>query len=293
MPPRGTNTPRLAHPSCYAAVAGVLLVLLAACEPPGKPKLRDDPQAAPVDFKTLYSQNCEACHGVGGKNGPGRILNDSLYLAILPRETLRQILIHGRPGTSMPAWAQSDGGPLNPKQIDALVDGFYKNWAHPAQFAGKPLPPYAAADEKGDPDAGRKLFARSCFMCHGPGARVGLITDPNYLSLVSDQMLRTSILIGRPDLGMPDYRNLKAGKALSSEDVSDLVAFLVSKRPADAMTAQNTAGSGSGSHVNDSGTGNAGPIVKGNEGSGHGPGSPQQKKGEGNKSRGSSQQGVK
>ena len=137
-------------------------------------------------------------------------------------------------------------------------------------------------------------------MCHGPGAKVGSVTEPAYLSLVSDQMLRTSILVGRPDLGMPDYRHLKLGKALTDSDVSDLVAFLSSKRPVQiegaAMTA--TAGglsSGSVSARNEStGTGEQGASSRGNEGSGHGPGSPRKERGEGNKSTGSSsQQGIK
>ena len=190
-----------------------------------------------MDFKTIYAQNCTGCHGVDGKNGPGRILNDSLYLAILPRESLRQILIHGRAGTAMPAWATSDGGPLSMKQIDVLVNGMYQNWAKPVSLPDPPS--YAVGDAKGDPNAGRKLFARDCYMCHGPGARVGLVTDPSYLSLVSNQMLRTSIMVGRPDLGMPDYRHLNAGKALSNQDVADLVAFLVSKRPPLAEQAQS------------------------------------------------------
>ena len=267
-------------------------LLLSACDPPGKPRLTEDPQAQPMDFKTLYSQNCTGCHGVDGKNGPGRILNDSLYLAILPHENLRQILIHGRAGTAMPAWAKSDGGPLSSQQIDVLVNGIYQNWAKPVSLPDPPA--YSVGDDKGDADAGRKLFTRNCYMCHGPGARVGLVTDPAYLSLVSNQMLRTSIMVGRPDMGMPDYRNLKAGKALTNQDVTDLVAFLVSKRPASASRAQSAETmEGSGSHSIDTGSGGNGPITKGNEGSGNGPGSPQKKTGEGNKTRGSSQQGIK
>lgn len=280
-------------------VAAGLLFLQAACDPPGKPKLVASTESGSLDFQTLYAGNCKACHGIDGKNGPGRILNDPLYLAILPRQTLHDILVHGRPGTAMPAWERSQGGPLAPKQIDALVDGIYRNWAKPVQFGSTPHPPYAE-DAKGNADSGRKLFARNCFMCHGPGARIGPITDPNYLSLVSDQMLRTSILIGRPDLGMPDYRHLKLGKALSDQDVSDLVAFLVSKRPPDYLNAQNIeaggggASSSSGTHVVDTGNGQGGPVVKGDEGSGNGPGSPQKKKNEGNKfDGGSSRYGVK
>lgn len=288
---------------CSVALSCALIFFLAACDPPGKPK-PEVPSQDVTDFKVLFSANCEGCHGVDGKNGPGRILNDALYLAVLPRETLKQILIHGRPGTAMPAWAKSEGGPLTPQQIGILVDGIEKNWAKPIDFRGAQPPAYSAGENHGNLDSGRKLFARSCFMCHGPGAKVGPVTDAAYLSLVSDQMLRTSIIVGRPDLGMPDYRILKLGKPLSDGDITDVVSFLSSKRPTNAATAQpgdanNGAQAGqqvgpTGTHVNESGTGQGGPTSKGNEGSGNGPGSPRKERGEGNKSTGaSSQQGIK
>ena len=288
---------------CLLAGLCVLSLSLAACDPPGKPK-RELPSQDITDFKVLFSDNCEGCHGADGKNGPGRILNDALYLSILPRETLKDILIHGRAGTAMPAWAKSEGGPLTPQQIDALVDGIEKNWAKPVDFLGSQPPTYNAGAASGNADSGRKLFLKNCFMCHGPGAKVGPVTDPAYLSLVSDQMLRTSIIVGRVDLGMPDYRHLKLGKALRDQDITDLVAFLASKRPVDAMVAQpgvsdNGARGGQqvgpeGTRVNENGSGETGPTSKGNEGSGNGPGSRRHERGEGNKSTGaSSQQGIK
>ena len=192
-------------------LAGISLIALSAmsCDPPGKPHLEDSTLPQDVtDFKTLYGENCSGCHGAEGRNGPGRILNDPLYLAILPRESLKKILTYGRAGTAMPAWDKSQGGPLTSKQVDALVNGIEQNWAKPVNFRNTQPPAYEAGDNKADPDAGRKLFLRNCFMCHGPGAKIGPVTDVNYLSLVSNQMLRTSIIVGRPDVGMPDYRNV-------------------------------------------------------------------------------------
>ena len=54
--------------------------------------------------------------------------------------------------------------------------------------------------------------------------------DPSYLALVSDQYLRTTVVAGRADLGMPDWRGFIAGRALSPEEISDVVAWLVTKR---------------------------------------------------------------
>jgi cytochrome c553 len=163
------------------------------------------------------------------------------------------------------------------------VDGIEKNWAKPGQFQGVTLPSYSGNGETGDPVHGKKLFGRACFMCHGPGAPIGSITDPTFLQLVSNQLLRTSIIEGRADLGMPDYRTVNLGHALSDQDITDLVAYLASLRP----TAPNV----QAMHTYESGSGQSGSITKGNEGSGNGPGSPQQKQNEGNKGKGSSSQG--
>jgi hypothetical protein len=54
--------------------------------------------------------------------------------------------------------------------------------------------------------------------------------DPSYLALVSDQHLRTTVIAGRAELGMPDWRGYIAGRALAPEEISDVVAWLVTKR---------------------------------------------------------------
>jgi cytochrome c oxidase cbb3-type subunit III len=270
--------------SCSLACASLLLVGASACDPPGKPKAREDTDTRDItDFRTLYNENCEGCHGADGKNGPGRPLNDPLYLAIVPKEELQKVITYGRRGTGMPAWALSQGGPLTDKQVNALVNGIEQNWAKPVNFGKAPAPSYAAGNTTGDADHGRKLFLKDCFACHGQGAPIGPVTDPAYLSLVSDQLLRTAIIQGRPDLGMPDYRVINAGHALADQDITDLVAFLASKRPITPDV--------QGLHTNESGAGQSGPMVKGNEGSGNGPGSPRKQENEGNKSKGSSSQG--
>jgi mono/diheme cytochrome c family protein len=127
----------------------------------------------------------------------------------------------------MPAWAKSQGGPLTDQQVDALVDGIYNNWAKPASFKNATLLTYSAGAATGDAGNGKRVFLKKCFACHARGAAVGPVTDPTYLSLVSDQYLRSAILAGRPDFGMPDYR----GFALTEQDIADLVAYLESLRP--------------------------------------------------------------
>jgi cytochrome c oxidase cbb3-type subunit 3/ubiquinol-cytochrome c reductase cytochrome c subunit len=40
------------------------------------------------------------------------------------------------------------------------------------------------------------------------------------------------VIAGRPDLGQPDWRGDRPGHPLSSQEVADVVAWLVSHRPA-------------------------------------------------------------
>ena len=267
---------------CGTVIAA--LFLMTACDPPGKPTLKEEQEesgAPSYDFAHLYSQNCSGCHGADGKYGAARILNDRLYLAFISRDQMRSVLNNGRQGMAMPAWSHQGGGPLDEKQIDILVNGIFDTWGKgSANIQPKP-PSYEQPADAGDPVHGKRLFAKDCYMCHGPGARVGAVTDPAYLALVSNQYIRTSIVVGRSDLGMPNYRYLNLGKPLSDGDVTDLVAYLVSKR-GPQLTPRQESDQGQGT------------LTKGNEGSGNGPGSPQQRESEGNKGKGSnSQQGVK
>lgn len=251
----------------YALMAIVALGMAGCSKVPGKPpaNAEEAEESNAMDFEGLFARNCSGCHGSQGKNGPGRILNDALYLAVIPKEELRKTIAHGRPGTSMPPWSRAEGGALSDKQIDILVEGIEKNWSKPAPAPTPPLPPYSAPVESGDINRGKLIFAQSCVLCHRPGV-IGPITDPSYLSLVTDQNIRTSVIVGRPDLGMPSYRNLKLGRALSNQDISDVVTYLSSLRPANAEPLN--------AFTQASGTGQSGEKTKGNEGSGNLPGRP-------------------
>src|SRR5215467_4052074 len=57
------------------------------------------------DFDQLYTRNCAGCHGVGGKLGAARSLNDPLYLAFVTYDEVRAAISKGRPGTNMPAFS--------------------------------------------------------------------------------------------------------------------------------------------------------------------------------------------
>ncbi len=208
---------------------------------------------AVTDFHTLYSANCQACHGAGGQNGPATDLGNPEYQALVDDATLRKWISGGMPGTQMPAFAQSAGGMLTDAQIDAIVAGMRKEWAKPNAFAGATPPPYAQ-EPGGDVKRGQTAYQARCASCHQGPARQQ-VTSTVYLSLVSDQALRTIIVAGRPDIGQPDWRldstkNPTNGKVqpsdrnpLSAQDVTDIVTYLGSLRNPATVSAAPLPGS--------------------------------------------------
>jgi cytochrome c oxidase cbb3-type subunit 3 len=184
-----------------------------------------------MDFNVLYSKNCAGCHGPEGKGGAAIGLADPVYLAIADDATIARIAANGVPGTSMPAFAQHAGGMLVDDQLNVIVKGI-RAWAKPDAMRDAP-PPYAAQNP-GDPKRGAATYGVYCASCHGAegrGGKAGSIVDGSYLALVSDQDLRTTVIAGRPDMGAPDWRGNVPGKAMSPEDVSDVVSWLAAQRP--------------------------------------------------------------
>ena len=219
-----------------AATMTMLLALaLAGCDSlPGKPKASNQPPlpSQVMAFGALYGSNCAACHGADGRLGASRPLNDPVYLALVPRDRLREVIALGVAGTLQPAFALNEGGTLTDSQIDSLVGGVLDTWGKSGPVKAADLPPYAAP--AGNAARGRGVYAAACAGCHGAegrgGPKGGAVADASYLALVSDQYLRTTVIAGRTDLGMPDWRGYAPGQALSARQVSDVVAWLIAQR---------------------------------------------------------------
>ncbi|MCU1334952.1 MAG: cytochrome c, class [Bryobacterales bacterium] len=203
---------------------------------PGRPTA--DSQVIPptkiVDFNGLYASNCAGCHGPDGKGGAAIGLGDPVYLAIADDATIRRVTSDGVPGTAMPAFAQHSGGTLTDDQINVIVGGIRARWAKPDTLRGATAPPYSAQGP-GDPKHGATVYSVYCSSCHGSDGRgskrASSIVDGSFLALVSDQSLRTTVIVGRPDMGAPDWRGGLPGKPMSPDDVTDVVAWLAAQRP--------------------------------------------------------------
>jgi cytochrome c oxidase cbb3-type subunit 3 len=224
---------------CRATLVASALCAVMACagcnSSPGKPG--PDSEVIPPDqimeFNVLYAGSCAACHGANGKGGAAVSLSDPVFLAIADDAAIRRVAANGVSGTPMPAFAQSAGGMLTDKQLDAIVSGI-RSWAKPDYLQGISPPPYAS-QAAGDPHKGADVYATYCLACHGADGKgetkASSIVNGSYLALVSDQDLRTNVIVGRPDMNAPDWRGDVPGRPLSAQEISDVVAWLAAQRP--------------------------------------------------------------
>jgi cytochrome c oxidase cbb3-type subunit 3 len=226
------------------------LAILAACstmhhEPPTDPDPIAPNQVS--DFNTLYAQNCAGCHGAQGRGAASIALANPVYLAIVDEATMRNIVANGVRGTSMPAFAQTAGGMLTEQQIEGITTGIFSRWGRKQVLDGANPPSYAAK-AAGNVDHGQLVFGTYCASCHGSqggGTPKGsAITNDSFLALVSDQVVRTIVITGRPELGAPDWRGNVPGRPMTDQEITDVVAWLASRRarnPGQPYSASNNA----------------------------------------------------
>ena len=217
--------------SCLFLTLGV--ILFSACD---KPHNNTETTIAPkevLEFGALFSANCAGCHGENGRGGAAIALANPVYLAVVDDRTIRNIVANGVRGTAMPAFAENAGGLLTDQQIDLITQQIRLRWSRPG-ILDSANPPGYAAKSAGDARRGQSAYKTYCESCHGPdgsgGPKGSSITNDSFLALISNQELRTIVVAGRPELGAPDWRGNVPGKAMSDQEVADVVAWLASRR---------------------------------------------------------------
>jgi cytochrome c oxidase cbb3-type subunit 3/ubiquinol-cytochrome c reductase cytochrome c subunit len=238
---------KVASATCMFLLA-VAAILVAGCDGahghPGSGPSVVRPEEV-LSFNTLYSTNCAACHGANGSGGAAIALSNPTYLALADEEVLRTVTANGVQGKLMPRFAKSVGGELTDQQIDVLVHGMLQTWGKPIT-ATQNMPPYRTS-LMGNVDRGKDEFGTYCSSCHGVNGEgslktagtdktkvgtIGSIVDEAYLDLVSDQSLRSTVIAGRPDLGMPDWRGRGTDGAtpMTDQQITDILSWIASKR---------------------------------------------------------------
>jgi cbb3-type cytochrome c oxidase subunit III len=176
-----------------------------------------DAQLSISEGKALFKRNCTICHGSDGEGDTGPALNDKTFLDTTEDGTLFSVISSGIPGTEMPAWNQSHGGPLTDENVRQLV-AFLRSWQSTAvDRRSQPKP--------GDPNNGAQIYASVCAICHGDDGKGNdngpALNDAEKLKQFDDAWYRDTINDGRPAQGMPTW-----GTVLSPQQVADLIAFI-------------------------------------------------------------------
>jgi cytochrome c oxidase cbb3-type subunit III len=220
-------------------VRWVVCTLLVACESgsakpdPTEPRpLLTDGGVASVDppGKAVYTKYCVQCHGKDLKgyvadHAPSLI--NQTFLESATDSYLQRSIALGRPGTSMPAYAKSVGGPLEDGAITQLVD--YIRAQGPRAM---PL----AATARGEPARGAALYNEYCKSCHGDATTRGEamhLANVQFQQLATDSFIRYAIEKGRPGTKM-----LAFGTVLKPAQLDDVVAY-VRALGTGAVTVQN------------------------------------------------------
>jgi cytochrome c oxidase cbb3-type subunit 3 len=171
-----------------------------------------------------YRRMCVVCHGADGegyKADQATALSHPAFVSSVSDVFLRRAISGGRAGTTMSAWGGERGGPLNPNDVDALVERIH-SWDHGER---------ATLDEgpmRGDSARGGKLFAAQCAHCHGEKGTGGPyvnIGNAEFLATASNGYLRFAIRGGRPGTPMPSF-----GSTVGDQGVEDLVSSIRSWR---------------------------------------------------------------
>lgn len=166
----------------------------------------------------LYLKLCAPCHGADAKgyaadHAPSLV--NPTFLESASDDFLRRSIVAGRPGTSMAAYGQGRGGPLDEAGIDRLVTFLREQGPAP-----KPL----LAVAPGDFQTGLAIYTQRCLSCHGDtrtrGAAVSL-ANPQFQDAATDSFVRYAVGNGRPGTKMEAF----AGKLTEAE--IDAVVFYV------------------------------------------------------------------
>jgi mono/diheme cytochrome c family protein len=190
---------------------------------------------------TLYAENCSVCHGLAGEGIGSNPALDNPGLAGTDSGTLNKIISRGLYGTSMPAWNETDGGPLSDYQIGTLGQLIqFGNWQETGDrvvnLGLAPMIPFAT-----DPDPevlaglsdlpegdililGINVYAQKCVACHGAdGLGTNLapgLNDQAVREKPLDELDRT-VRYGVPGTLMAGWEN-----AITLEELNAVLALI-------------------------------------------------------------------
>jgi cytochrome c oxidase cbb3-type subunit III len=219
-----------AKPGLALAVVVLGSLALIACEsgaakpqqtPSSKPRDAQTADADPakLDGQALYTAFCSQCHGAEAKgykadNAPSLV--NQTFLESASNDYIHKAISSGRPGTSMAAYANELGGPLDRAAIARIVEFL--------RAKGPATKDIGTAATTGDAKRGAEIYTRECVKCHGDASTRGNtvhLANANFLAIASDAFIRYAIVAGRPGTPMMSFVS-----KLDAQQIDDVVAFV-------------------------------------------------------------------
>lgn len=188
--------------------------------------------------KKLYAQDCAVCHGDRAQGRIGATLAKD-FPGIRVDLLLKDIISNGVPGSVMPAWAKSKGGPLTDAEIEDIA-AFIRSLGNiaptvPAAPAATraPIPSPIATFPAGDANRGSKIYTENCAMCHGANGegRVGATLGKDWAGVNVATFLNATIARGVAGSKMPGWSQFYGGP-LTNQQVADVAAYIVTLKKA-------------------------------------------------------------
>jgi mono/diheme cytochrome c family protein len=178
--------------------------------------------------ESLYRQHCAVCHGQDGRpdTAAGRLLSprprafsDPVDMARVSFDQIYSAIKEGRPGTAMAPWNTV----LTDLQIGAVIDYIFTFLPESSRSA-----PYQASVA-----LGRRLYRRSCVVCHGDTGRADTqaarmldppptgFSDPVAMARVDDGRMYLAITKGVPGTAMSSWEH-----AMVPAEVIDIMRYV-------------------------------------------------------------------
>jgi mono/diheme cytochrome c family protein len=186
----------------------------------------------------LYLTYCAMCHG---EDATGRVgANLQNFPGINAETAIEQTIREGVSGSVMPAWSQSNGGPLTDADIEDIGSYLVAILNGTSPIAPAPTyqpPPIAALPQvEGDPSAGAVVFQANCAACHGRQAqgKFGWPLAKTWPGNQPEAYIRTVVAEGIPGSVMPAWSQDQGGP-LSTMQIADVAAYILTLEPVEGL----------------------------------------------------------
>ena len=193
-------------------------------------------ESDPENGARLYLENCAVCHGLDGKGRQGAMLAKP-FASVQPEAFVRQVLLTGVIGATMPAWSQEGGGPLTDKEIEDLIAFVVSLGGEQAPSLPTPTlvvitPVPTRRGEAGDPNRGVLVYVENCFVCHGEDGRgrIGARLAKAFPAISPSAFIKEVTIRGIDGSVMPAWLNTMGGP-LTLREVNDVAAYVASLPP--------------------------------------------------------------